>query len=87
MVILDKTSRVDLLFTDFVLPRGLNGSELAAEARRRRPSLKVLFTSGYAHSANGHKEAPNSNVDMIAKPYKRADVADRIREMLERPNS
>ena len=87
LVILDKTSRVDLLFTDFVLPRGLNGSELAAEARRRRPGLKVLFTSGYAHSANGHKEAPNSNVDMIAKPYKRADVADRIREMLERPNS
>jgi DNA-binding LytR/AlgR family response regulator len=44
----------DLLFTDVIMPGGLNGRQLAEEARRCRPALKILFTSGYAESAILH---------------------------------
>ena len=75
---------LDLLFTDYVMPNGLNGSELAREALRIRPELKVLVTSGYARQ--GSASADNSRVDgfpMIAKPYRAAELADRVREVLD----
>ena len=74
----------DLLFTDYVMPGGFNGAELAREARCRRPDLKVLITSGYLGDAGAG--ADSSRVDgfaLIAKPYRSADLATRVREVLD----
>ena len=69
----------DLLFTDIVMPGGLNGWAVAANARRLRPRLKVLFTSGYPDNA-GAGDAPGSY--LLRKPYRRAALAQAIRDAL-----
>ena len=74
---------VDLLFTDVVMPNRMSGVELAREAQRLRPGLKVLVTSGYSAHAPG--AAPElGEFPLIAKPYRRADLAKRIRAALDR---
>jgi CheY-like chemotaxis protein len=83
LAILGRSGDFDLLFTDYVMPNGLNGAQLARAALRLRPRLKVLVTSGYARQAGA--TADNAVVDdfpMIAKPYRSADLAARIREVL-----
>jgi signal transduction histidine kinase len=74
----------DLLFSDYVMPGGLNGSQLAHEACRRRPDLKVLITSGYLRETGANIDG--SQVDgfaLIAKPYRSAELATRVREVLD----
>ena len=71
-------------FTDYVMPNGINGAELAREARRLRPRLKVLVTSGRAGPAGGGADAARvEDFPLIAKPYCSADLAARIREILD----
>ena len=53
MVRLEENPDIDLLFTDVVLPHGMSGRDIAREARRRRPDLKVVFTSGYPDTGGG----------------------------------
>jgi PAS domain S-box-containing protein len=72
---------IDLLFTDVVMP-GLNGPELAAEALRLRPQLKVLFTSGYAEHALIHQDKLDEGVQLISKPYSKEALARKIRVVL-----
>jgi PAS domain S-box-containing protein len=76
--------RVDLLFTDVVLPSGMTGAVLAQEARARRPELKVLFTTGYARNAIVHHGRLDPGVELITKPFAYADLASRVRDMLDR---
>ena len=71
---------VDILFTDIVMPEGMSGIELAREARRRRPDLRVLITSGHSEHGMGDKGEFLS----ITKPYRRHDLAARLREALAR---
>lgn len=78
------TETIHLLFTDVVLPGGMSGRELVEEAQRRRPDLKVLFTSGYTSNAIVHHGRLDEGVDLLSKPYKRADLARKLREVLER---
>jgi DNA-binding NtrC family response regulator len=81
---LDGGDNFDLLFTDFVMPNGVNGAELARRALHRRPALKVLLTSGYASQVTG-SEAPHvDGFAMIEKPYRMVELAARIRDMLDR---
>jgi PAS domain S-box-containing protein len=81
---LDETREVDLLFTDVGLPNDMNGRQLADEARRRRPRLRVLFTTGYARNAIVHHDRLDPGVDLIAKPYTQTALAAKVREVLNR---
>jgi len=79
----DAETRCDLLFTDVVLPGGMNGEQLAAEAHEARPGLKVLFTTGYARNAIVHHGRLDPGVQLITKPFSYADLAARVRDVLD----
>ena len=80
---LEKEPAVDLLFTDVVLPDGVNGRQLANEVLRIRPDIKVLFTTGYARNAIVHHGRLDPGVELIVKPYTQPDLARRIRKVLD----
>jgi len=73
--------RFDLLFTDVIMP-GLNGRQLANEMLKIRPELKVLFTSGYTENAIIHHGRLDEGVLLLAKPYRKSDMAIMIRKAL-----
>ena len=76
----------DLLFTDMIMPGGMNGRELAEHLDRRHPGLKVLYTSGYAHGTMTGKQAGAAQVKhLLGKPYRRHDLATKVREVLDEP--
>jgi len=77
-------AHVDLLFTDIVMPGGLNGRELAEAAVRRSPGLKVLFTTGYTRNAIVHHGRLDAGVEMIGKPFSFAELSNRVRALLDR---
>jgi CheY-like chemotaxis protein len=70
------------LFTDIVMPE-VNGAQLAAEARRRRPALKVLFTTGYTRNAVVHNGVLDAGVELISKPFTIDELAMKIRTTLD----
>jgi CheY-like chemotaxis protein len=74
---------IDLLFTDVVLPRGMTGAMLAAEAQEKRPALKVLFTTGYARNTIVHHGRLDPGVQLLPKPFTYTDLAAKVREMLD----
>lgn len=73
---------VDLLLTDVVLP-GLPGSELAASLRRERPGLRVLLMSGFPDEAFQAGTRPGHEVALLPKPFTPADLARKVREVLD----
>ena len=73
---------LDLLFTDIVIPGGVSGRDLADEARKRRPGLKVLYTSGYTDNAIVHHGKLDGGVLLLTKPYRRNQLAEMIRKAL-----
>jgi PAS domain S-box-containing protein len=79
---LEHEDDVALLFTDVGLAGGLNGRQLAEEARRRRPSLKVLFTSGYAMNGIAQDGMLEPGLQLIAKPFSYSGLAAKIRDVL-----
>ena len=83
LVVLNSAQPVDLLFTDMIMPGSMNGRQLADEALRRRPTLKILFTSGYTENTVIHYGRLDAGVLLLAKPYRRADLARMIRSALE----
>ena len=81
--LLQTKAPVDLLFTDVVLPGGLTGAQVAAQARELRPGLKVLFTTGYARNAIFHHGRLDKGVQLITKPFSFTDLAAKVRDMLD----
>ena len=77
------SERVDILFTDVVLPQGMNGRALAIEAAALRPTLPVLFTTGYARNAIIHDGRLDPDVQFLAKPYTQQDLAQKLRAVLD----
>jgi PAS domain S-box-containing protein len=75
---------IDLLFTDVGLPGAFNGRQLAEEARKLRPDLKVLFTTGYARNAIVHHGRLDRGVELIVKPFTYASLAAKIRSVLDK---
>ncbi|MGM0560573.1 MAG: PAS domain S-box protein [Pseudomonadota bacterium] len=80
--ILEREADLDLLFTDVIMPGGLNGGELAEKARELHPNLPVLFTSGYTDSAIVHHGQVDPGVHLLTKPYRRQALAEKLREVL-----
>jgi signal transduction histidine kinase len=81
--VLQTKSNLDLLFTDVVLPDGMSGRELADEARRRQPGLKVLFTTGYTRNAIVHNGKLDAGVNLISKPFTYDQLAAKVRALLD----
>ena len=80
--IIDDDAEIDLLFTDVIMPGGMNGRQLADEAMRRRPRLKTLFTSGYTENAILHHGRLDPGVLLLAKPYRKPELARMLRVAL-----
>jgi signal transduction histidine kinase/ActR/RegA family two-component response regulator len=81
--IMDTSARIDLLVTDIALNGGLNGRQLAEAARRRRPSLKVLFITGYAsNTVDGQGTALPPGTELISKPFSLAVLAAKVQSMI-----
>ena len=80
--IIDGDATIDLLFTDIIMPGNMNGRQLADEAARRRPNLKTLFTSGYTENAIVHHGRLDSGVLLLAKPYRKSELAKMLRTAL-----
>jgi CheY-like chemotaxis protein len=80
--IIDRQADIDLLFTDMIMPGAMNGRQLADAALKRRPSLKTLFTSGYTENAVVHHGRLDAGVLLLAKPYRKAELARMIRTAL-----
>jgi signal transduction histidine kinase/ActR/RegA family two-component response regulator len=80
--VMESGAAVDLLFTDVVMPGGMTGVDLVMASRERRPALKALLTTGYSEifvkTGNG-----DGNVDLIGKPYRKRDLAAKIRSILD----
>ena len=83
LAILGSSQRVDLLFTDVVLP-GKSGRVIADEAQVLRPGLKVLFTTGYSRNAIVHHGRLDAGVQLISKPFTFEQLATRVRDVLDR---
>jgi len=81
--LLEREPRVDLLFTDVVLPGGLTGAQVAAQAKTLRPALKVLFTTGYARNAIIHHGRLDKGVQLIVKPFSFSELAAKVRDVLD----
>jgi signal transduction histidine kinase/ActR/RegA family two-component response regulator len=80
--IVKSVENIDILFSDIVMPGGINGAELAAEARRLRPSIKVLLTSGYTGAALAREHGLPADVPVLGKPYRRDELAARLRVII-----
>ena len=76
--------RIDLLFTDVVLPGGMNGRLLSQKILEARPNLPVLFTTGYTPNAIVHHGRLDPDVQLLSKPYTQADLSRKIRAILDR---
>jgi len=80
--ILKGSDNVDLLFSDIVMPGGIDGIQLAEEARRLQPSLKVLLTSGYTTASLRDKHGLSAEFPILGKPYRREQLAANLHHML-----
>ncbi len=82
--ILDSDTHIDLLFTDVVLPGKMGGKALAEYALLRRPGLTVLYSSGYTQNSIIHQGRLDADVELLSKPYKKADLVRRLRSLLNK---
>ncbi|HRE44008.1 MAG TPA: CHASE3 domain-containing protein [Terricaulis sp.] len=82
LTVLEANPGVALLFTDVVMPE-MSGRQLADEAKRRYPQLKVLYTTGYTQNAIVHNGVVDADARLILKPYSLADLARKVRAVLD----
>ncbi|MCI0152074.1 PAS domain S-box protein [Paraburkholderia sediminicola] len=85
LAIIQSGVHIDLLFTDVVMPGPLRSPDMARQAVRALPHLKVLFTSGYTQNAIVHGGRLDPGVELLSKPYSREQLATKIRRILESP--
>ena len=78
-----ESAAVDLLFTDMIMPGGVNGKQLASMARFKQPGLKVLFTSGFPGTAVAHDARLEADDILLRKPYRKPELARAVRDVLD----
>jgi CheY-like chemotaxis protein len=83
LAILRAGAATDILFTDVVMPGGMNGRQLAEAGRALRPELKVLFTTGYTRNAIIHHGRLDPGVELISKPYSAEGLAKKLRQVID----
>jgi signal transduction histidine kinase len=83
LAIIREDPSIDVLFSDVVMPGGMNGAQLAVEARRVRPDLKILLTSGYTAAALTEHHGLSDREEMLRKPYRREELATKLRLVME----
>jgi CheY-like chemotaxis protein len=81
--ILKAPDRIDLLFTDLIMPNGMNGQDLLRKAREQRPGLKALFTSGYSAPVLQTRGTADHGVPLLGKPYRKQKLAETVRSVLD----
>ncbi len=74
--------RIDLLFTDIVMPGGLSGLDLARQLQQQRPDLRVLYTTGYSAEIGSEAGQLDHDAAVLYKPYSKAEMAATIAEIL-----
>jgi signal transduction histidine kinase len=82
LVVIDSPQKIDLLFTDLIMPGAMNGRQLADAALQRRAALKVLYTSGYSNETIVHHGHLDAGVLLLVKPYRKTDLAYMLRAAL-----
>jgi CheY-like chemotaxis protein len=82
IAVLEDDPSMDLLFSDIMLPGGVSGLDLAREVRQRWPEIAILLTTGYPGPEDVRATARAEGLAIIAKPYRMADLAERVREAL-----
>lgn len=87
LAIIQGGARIDLLFTDVIMPGPMRSVDLAREARALRPELAVLFTSGYTQNSIVHGGRLDEGVELLSKPYTRESLARRLRQLLHGPSA
>ena len=85
LALVDKGTQFDLLFTDIIMPGGMSGSQLGSEVTRRRPAVRILYTSGYSEGGIVHEGRLDPGITLLRKPYRKRDLANKIREVLGSP--
>lgn len=83
--VLEQHPEVDAVFTDLIMPGGMNGVVLAREARRMLPRIKVLLTTGYADASIQRTDVGGAEFDVVNKPYTQKELLKRIRMLLDGP--
>lgn len=78
LALFDRRPDINLMFTDVVMPGGLSGIDLAREARRRRPRIAVLLTSGFTNRFRAQERESDKTFQIIHKPYRREDLVNAI---------
>jgi CheY-like chemotaxis protein len=85
--VLENHREIVVLFTDVGLPAGMNGRQLAEEAKKRRPGLKVLFTTGYARNAIVHDGRLDPGVELLTKPFSQTVLSEKLRDIIDAKSS
>ncbi|MDH3579862.1 MAG: ATP-binding protein, partial [Hyphomicrobiales bacterium] len=81
--LLTENASVDLVFSDLVMPGGMSGYELCEEARKRRPDIRCLLTSGYAEELVNADKLSQEQLKVLRKPYRQAGLAQAVRNALD----
>jgi PAS domain S-box-containing protein len=81
--VLEAHPDIAVIFSDIGLPGGMNGRQLGEEARKRNPSIKILFTTGYARNAIVHDGRLDPGVELLTKPFTQAALAAKLRDIID----
>jgi CheY-like chemotaxis protein len=85
--VLQRDVPIDLMFTDIIMPGGIDGVDLAHRARVMRPDLRVLLSSGYARDSLASDEDKANDVEFLAKPYLMGELGDRLEALMRTDRS